>query len=103
MFLFFKKTKPIANTNTEAEQVKTVASMMIEAPMDLIRQILQNHEERVLEVMREMDVDNRQLREALTSLITVARNHLPNSDHHPEVKKATAALVRLQPSKEVAL
>lgn len=52
----------ITRAKTEAEKVTAAARAMIETPMDLIRHILQRHEESVIEVMRELSVKNEALR-----------------------------------------
>ena len=54
-------TEAIKSASTEADKVKRAAAAMIETPMDLIRTILQRHEESVIEVMRELDVEKRRL------------------------------------------
>ena len=51
----------IKNATTEADKVKRAAAAMIETPMDLIRSVLQRHEESVIEVMRELEVEKRRL------------------------------------------
>lgn len=84
--------KAITQAKTEAEKVTAAAQAMIETPMSLIRHILQRHEESVIEVMRELDTDNRRLRDALQSLASVARRYLPDYDEHPEIQKADEAL-----------
>lgn len=57
-----KHTTAITRAKTEAEKVAAAATAMIETPMDLIRHILQRHEESVIEVMRELSVENDALR-----------------------------------------
>lgn len=85
-------TKAITKAKTEAEKVTAAASAMIETPLDLIRHILQRHEESVIEVMRELAADNHRLRDALQSLVAVSRRYLPDYDEHPEIQKADEAL-----------
>jgi hypothetical protein len=63
------KKREIAKAPTEQEKVKKAAAVMIETPMDLIRCILQRHEESVIEVMREQQQEIERLREGL-KLIT---------------------------------
>ena len=57
-----KHSNAICSAKTEAEKVKAAAAAMIETPLDLIRHILQRHEESVIEVMRELDVKLNQLK-----------------------------------------
>lgn len=63
------KKREIEKASTEQEKVKKAAWVMIETPMDLIRCILQRHEESVIEVMREQHQEIERLREGL-KLIT---------------------------------
>lgn len=59
------KKREIEKTSTEQEKVKAAAAVMIDTPMDLIRRILQRHEESVIEVMREQHQEIERLREGL--------------------------------------
>lgn len=58
-----KHANAIGSAKTEAEKVKAAAAAMIETPLDLIRHILQRHEESVIEVMRELDIKLNRLKE----------------------------------------
>ena len=97
--MFEHSKEVVASATTESDKVKLAATMMIENPMDLIRQVLQRHEESVVTVMRELDVERRELRDALISLVAVARRYLPDYDEHPEVQKADEVLERVALSK----
>ena len=59
------KKREIAKASTEQEKVKAAAAVMIDTPMDLIRRILQRHEESVIEVMREQHQEIERMREGL--------------------------------------
>ena len=58
------KKREIEKASTEQEKVKA-AAVMIDTPMDLIRRILQRHEESVIEVMRGQRQEIERLREGL--------------------------------------
>ena len=58
----------IKNATTEADKVKRAAAAMIETPMGLIRSILQRHEESVIEVMRELEVEKRRLKDQASDM-----------------------------------
>ena len=64
-------TDAIKNATTEADKVKRAAAAMIETPMDLIRSVLQRHEESVIEVMRELEVEKRRLNDLTGDLSTL--------------------------------
>ncbi len=61
-------TEAIKNATTEADKVKRAAAAMIETPMDLIRTILQRHEESVIEVMRELEIEKRRLNDQVADM-----------------------------------
>lgn len=63
----------IEAAKTEHEKIRAAATAMIETPLSLIRHILQRHEESVLAVLREIYVENRDLREALRKCADVMR------------------------------
>ena len=52
----------VTKAKTEQDKIKAAANAMIETPMELIKAILLKHEQAVIEVMRELSVENEQLR-----------------------------------------
>jgi len=60
-----RQKREIANAPDANEKVRKAASVMIETPLDLIRCILQRHEESVIEVMHEQAQEVERLREGL--------------------------------------
>lgn len=92
-----RQVSDIANAITTEDSVKKAAAAMIETPLDLIRCVLQRHEESVISIMRELTIEKQQLREALEALTTVSRCYLPDYDQHPAIHAADAVLAAVRP------
>ena len=55
---------------------------------DLLEELMEQRNRQLAEARAECET----LREALISLVAVARRYLPDYDEHPEIQKADAAL-----------
>lgn len=80
----------------DAEKVRAAAETMVEEPLFLIKHILLKHETAVIEVMRELDVENAKLRGHLAILRDSAKDVIAWCDQHPPAGDALYCITRLR-------